>query len=117
MGLFRHFSSSRLDDRRRPRYWPTPETPRLPNPDPANYKIIKSAVLGCFLVVLVNYPDCANYEGNKILVFENTSLEELMTQKLIDPHFSNSSKYKHPIARFEPTKRGWILACSMCILG
>ena len=37
-------------------------------------------------------------------------IEKLKAQKVIDPHFSESKKYYSPIARFEPTMRGWGMA-------
>lgn len=83
------------------------------NPDPRNWKIIKSEEIGTHLIVMMQYPDCTNYEGKKILMFENVSMAGLMGQKLIDPHFfpnNNNFKFKSPIARFEPTDRGWEMA-------
>jgi len=83
------------------------------NPDPKNWKIIRSEEIGTHLIVMMQYPDCTNYEGKKILLYENTTLIGLLGQKLIDPHFfpnSNDFKYKSPIARFEPTDRGWEMA-------
>lgn len=84
------------------------------NPDPNNYKIIKAHENKGYLVLKINYPDCNNYEGNKILVFENTTLIELINQKIIDPHFfqDKSNKYISPIARFIPTENGWAMALS-----
>lgn len=79
----------------------------LPNPDPNNYKIKRSSSLHGNLLVEVNYPDCTNYEGNKILLYRETTLKQLKKQKHIDPHFARSKKFKSPVARFEPTKRGW----------
>lgn len=82
---------------------------KLPNPNPANYEILLSLYDDDkkFLLVLIKYPDCTNYEGKKILLYKNTTLEQLLKQKLIDPHFSTSKKYRSPIARFEPTAYGW----------
>lgn len=80
------------------------------NPDPTNYKIFSHYYCGEFLVIKIKYPNCDNYEGKKILVYKNTTLEDLMKQKSIDPHFSNNKKYKSPIARFEPTDEGLKMA-------
>lgn len=63
------------------------------NPDPANYKIIETLTFGNILIVEIQYPDCRNYEGRKILVFEGVSAQALRRQKLIDPHFSKNSQY------------------------
>jgi hypothetical protein len=87
---------------------------KLPNPDPNNYNIVESKQIDNFLVLKVNYPDCINYEGNKILVFENISLDDIINQNSLDPHFSDTTKYHTPIARFEPTDRGFYLACWFC---
>ncbi len=85
--------------------------PKLPNPDPDNYKIIAVAERGDFMVTKINYPDCTNYEGNKILVFQGVKLLDLINQKLIDPHFCSANpKYAFPIARFTPTDEGWQMA-------
>lgn len=78
----------------------------LPNPKPGNYKILNSVQLGQYLVIKIKYLDCTNYEGVKVLVFKST-LYKLRKQKLIDPHFSENKKFISPIARFEPTSRGW----------
>jgi hypothetical protein len=83
------------------------------SPNPHNYSIVKYFSANNHLVVMINYPNCTNYEGNKILVFENTSIDELKMQKLIDPHFFNSKKYKSPFARFRPTDKGWKAAISL----
>lgn len=87
-----------------------------PNPNPANYRIINDLQINNNLVVEILYPDCSNYEGRKILVFKGISLEKLLKQKLIDPHFSENKKYKSPFARFEPTKKGWEAALKLAYL-
>lgn len=92
-------------------YSPAPEIPPG-NPDPAKYKIIDTLTIGNLLIVEIVYPDCKNYEGKKILVYEGITALLLRQQKYIDPHFSNNSKYKSPIARFEPTGRGMVMAVS-----
>jgi len=81
----------------------------LPNPDPKNYKILSSQVIEGFLIVEVKYFDCTNYEGRKIMLYD-TTLEELESQKYIDPHFSDNKSFISPIARFEPTPKGWFCA-------
>jgi hypothetical protein len=58
----------------------------------------------------MQYPDCTNYEGNKILVFRGVTLIDLVNQRQIDPHFFKDAKVKSPIARFEPTPQGWTMA-------
>ena len=98
MGVMKLFSSSSYDSNQQP------------NPNPKNYQILSSAVIGSFLVLRIKYPDCTNYEGMKILVFENTTEEDLRKQGSIDPHFSQNPNYVSPIARFKPDDEGWEMA-------
>jgi len=79
-------------------------------PDIKNYKIIKKHEEGRYLILKINYTTSKNYEGNKILVFEDCTIEELVKQGSIDPHFGEKKAYKYPIARFAPTKEGWMNA-------
>lgn len=88
----------------------TSKSSKLPNPDPYNWRILESIQYGRFLVVKINYPDCKNYEGNKILLYDGVTLQQLRNQGTIDPHFSENKKFHSPIARFEPTVRGWVMA-------
>jgi len=88
---------------------PNIESKRLPNPDPHNFTIIKTEQIGYVLVVKIKYPDCTNYEGNKILVYKCT-LDELMNQTELDPHFCDDTSHIYPYARFKPTAYGWDLA-------
>jgi hypothetical protein len=118
MGLGLGFSKSSYDDKKLISSTTTINNVtinKLPNPDPNNYKILQALNVGRFLILKINYVDCTNYEGNKILVFENATLEELINQKSIDPHFSNNKKFKSPICRFEPTKKGWMMAKALCM--
>ena len=43
----------------------------LGGPQPRRFNIIDTLSIGKYLIVTINYPDCKNYEGNKILVYEN----------------------------------------------
>ena len=81
------------------------------NPNPKNYKVIKAEAVKSHLVVMIKYPDCKNYEGNKVLVYQNMTLSALISRTQIDPHFSD--KVKSPVARFEPTDLGWLLAIKL----
>lgn len=85
----------------------------LPNPNPANYSILRSKILNNHLVIEIKYHDCTNYEGRKIMLYDDCTLEELIEQKLIDPHFCDNKNYFSPIARFEPTESGWNNACAL----
>lgn len=86
----------------------------LPNPDPENYEILRTEIVGRFLVMKIKYPDCVNYEGTKILVFRDVKMEALLEQGAIDPHFCENEKFISPIARFIPDINGWIMAVRFC---
>ena len=73
------------------------------------FKITTICAFGDWVYVEVNYPGCANYEGNKILVYYKVKPADISNAKEIDPHFSNTNAIK-PIARFEPTEYGKLLA-------
>lgn len=106
MGLFKKNSHSSYENM----------CDELPNPDPSRYKIIKYKTIGKYLIVCLNYPDCTNYEGNKILLYKDCSIEDLKRQKYIDPHFSNSIMFHSPIARFVPNGEGWYMATNLANL-
>lgn len=80
-----------------------------PNPNPKNFKFKKINEMTPYTIVWVNYPDCVNYEGDKIMVFENMTVEDIANAKVIDPHFCDGDHIS-PIARFEPTAKGWEMA-------
>lgn len=80
------------------------------NPDSSRYRIDTFKKIDKFLIVWIVYPNCTNYEGQKILVYQNIEMRDLLNQKLVDPHFSNNTKYHSPIARFVPTNEGWEMA-------
>lgn len=127
MGLFRLFSLSSYDNSRAaPSYQriaPMPEPPRnepasspplLPNPDPTRYDILRSEQVGKYLIVMLRYHGCTNYEGVKVSVYRDCTLKQLRAQKRIDPHFAESKKFHSPIARFVPTEDGWEMAQKLC---
>lgn len=84
------------------------------NPNPARFNINKMLEVGSYLIAEVYYPNCQNYEGKKILVFEGVPEKVLQKQISLDPHFCDSSEHPSPVARFEPTARGWNYAVSFC---
>lgn len=86
----------------------------LPNPNPKNYKILDHISIGEYIILKIKYLDCVNFEGKKILVYRNVSIEKIKNQKLIDPHFSQNTKFISPIARFLPTNEGWDMAVLFC---
>lgn len=81
-----------------------------PNPDPSNWMILESRQIKDMLIVRIKYPNCTNYEGTKILVYEGVTIDQLKQQRAIDPHFSENEQFHSPVARFEPTARGWRMA-------
>lgn len=83
------------------------------NPDPENYEIVRTNQVGNHLVMLVRYPDCSNYEGNKVLLFKDTTLLDIKKQKVLDPHFCDNEDFISPFARFEPTTYGYNVALQL----
>lgn len=81
-----------------------------PDPDPLRYKILDAIQYDKYLVVKIKYLNCINFEGVKILVYEDCTLLDLVKQEVIDPHFSNNKARKSPIARFVPTDSGMEMA-------
>lgn len=88
-------------------------TPKDRNPNPKNYTIKRLATRGSYLIAEIVYPDCTNFEGRKILVFAGITSKRLRRSGFIDPHFCDR-RHISPVARFEPTVRGWELAELMC---
>jgi len=82
------------------------------DPNPAKFMIRKYNEQNGNLAILINYPNCKNYEGEKIIVFKNTTWEDVKNLKEIDPHFTDEATIK-PFARFEPTTEGWLSAVSL----
>lgn len=83
------------------------------NPDPANFKIEQITETANYTVAEIRYPDCKNYEGLKVLVYEGRVRDALLAAKTIDPHFEHPMFNQNglaPVARFEPTDRGRALA-------
>lgn len=95
MGMRGPFSSSSVDY----------SVPNPTNPDPMNFKVIKWKSVGKNLVIKLHYPDCTNFEGMKVCLFQNTDILWFQGKTECDPHFYNSTS--SPFARFKPTKEGW----------
>lgn len=85
------------------------QTTIVNSPNPKNFRILNHQSFGKFFLVEINYPDCINFEGNKILLYENSNISELEKLDSIDPHFSDK-KNLSPIARFCPNNDGRALA-------
>jgi hypothetical protein len=77
-----------------------------PNPDPSRWKLLHGSRFPNATILMVQYLDCTNYEGKKILVFDtntffrNRTLEGIQKEPL-DPHFNE--KDSSLIARFNPS--------------
>jgi hypothetical protein len=82
--------------------------------DPYNFRITAWYQKGSYLVIKINYPSAKHYEGDKILVYDGITIEDLKDLKVIDPHFLENKEKPTPIARFEPTDEGWIYAQKFC---
>ncbi len=79
---------------------------KAPAPNPLNFKVKNTIQVNCHLVAWIHYPDCNNFEGDKVLLYLNLSEKELYAQKSLDPHFNKDRKVVSPFARFEPTFQG-----------
>ena len=85
------------------------------SPDPRNFRIDQISEINGFKLVVVNYPDCKNYEGDKILVYDKiVTVEQIKNSKFLDPHFCNTKEHISPIARFKPDKNGMLYAIVFC---
>jgi len=112
MGIIKFFSSCRCNctcgsckPAEPPRF--KAKFKKLPNPNPENFRIIDDFRIGQFTMLTVVYPDCTNFEGIKILIF-NKPMPIRGSIKFLDPHFCE--KHISPIARFEPTDEGKLYA-------
>ena len=93
-------------------------------PDSKNYDIEAVEKIGPHLVLKVSYPNCKKcaYEGNKVMVFLNTTELDVLRWKEIDPHFrpqkeegtqyakgalKDPKKAPSPAARFPASDEGW----------
>lgn len=68
--------------------------------------------MGNYLVIEATYPNCTNYEGKKILLYNKyrSSAEVLAANNgELDPHFSE----KGPIARFSPGTLGRLMLATL----
>jgi hypothetical protein len=74
---------------------------RHPNdPDPELFKICEIEQRGDFVIAKIRYPNCTNFDGLKVLVWRNRTVEEIKKMVLIDPHFLEEDLSL--IARFMP---------------
>lgn len=99
-----------------PRFSVAGQTP-IPrgNPDPQRFTILCSEQIGPHAVIKVRYHGVINYEGIKVIVYLDTSVEEIESQTSLDPHFDLPPGIR-PFARFEPTLRGWSAAKALAVM-
>ena len=81
-----------------------------PNPDPVKFNVHATLQVGRHTVAKVTYPDCTNYEGEKILLYLCTTSVQILSMDILDPHFDDNEEILSPFARFEPTDDGWDIA-------
>lgn len=84
------------------------------NNNPNNYIVEEYIELNNHLILLVKFIEDDNNVSKNILVYKNTSFNEINEQKIIDPDFNDNVKYKCPIARFVPNELGMLLAVKFC---
>jgi hypothetical protein len=94
------------------------ETYHPADPRPNLFKIKEIKQIGKFVLAVVNYPNCTEYNGDKILIYDFVSVADVASQKLLDPHFimprSGVDKGVYPVARFVADWHGRMLAESFC---
>lgn len=76
-----------------------------PAPDPKNFIVHMEYGWGLYKAYKVNYPNCTNFEGDKILV---TKGKIDKNAKDLDPHFGEDNNI---MARFRPGE--WQAACDL----
>ena len=105
MGLRLFSSTSSCSCSTQPEQPTSAEQP--PNPNPKRFSIVSVTFYSNAYVLLVNYPDCTTYEGNKLIVFRG-KFPGVENIQWLDPHFFRD--HKSPVARFRPDEEGRYLA-------
>jgi len=82
------------------------------DPIPDKFKIIDLVQEGNYVCAEIQYPNCTNFEGTKIIVFKDATVEEVKSMALIDPHFLEGNKV---FARFRPTPEGKLASVACCV--
>jgi hypothetical protein len=82
-----------------------------PNPNPNLFHIIRSHEIrhARLTVVMVNYPGCTTYGGDKVSVYDKP-LSVVTALARLDPHFTENRAENSPIARFPGDANGWQMA-------
>ena len=104
MGVVNFGSSDSRDCGRCP---PTQTVRVNSTPDPTNFVIRKKMIVNGYPILVVQYIDVLNYEGIKVLMYEN-NFDFNKIKNRIDPHFFKEGD--SPIARFVPNEAGIELA-------
>ncbi len=76
-------------------------------PHPEIFQVLECLEGSNFLYVVVKYPHCTNFQGEKVLVMKDTSARAVCLMKVLDPHFYEDNKI---VARFKPDEEGKKLA-------
>lgn len=83
------------------------------SPDPKDFHVLDAEEVDGHLILKVRYPSCkkCSFEGDKILVFAQTTALQALRWKEIDPHFRAKSsalldKAPSPCARFPASSEG-----------
>lgn len=79
--------------------------PKANAPDPIKWRYLRHIQYEDAYVLELKYEGCTNCYGKKILVYLGVYDEKTRHR---DPHFDFGDT--SPIARFEPTTRGWVWA-------
>lgn len=75
-----------------------------PNPDPTRWRLLDCHDFIGAHVLIVQYLDCTNYEGRKVMVY----VGPYRKRRHLDPHFTFAPD--SPIARFRPDDEGIAMA-------
>lgn len=78
---------------------------KMPNPD--NFDIKDVFEYGEYKVLIVHYPGCTNFNGEKCMVVK-CSMIDLIKAKRLDPHFDKVKPLSNIeiVARFPPSQEG-----------
>lgn len=91
-----------------------PSEPEAKAPNPRCFLIEYMKQIGPNVVARIRYPNCANFEGLKIVVYRDATVKMISDQVELDPHFSQNGL--SPFARFKPTADGWNAAEALACL-
>lgn len=83
------------------------------NLNPNKYRVLREKRIKNFIIMKILYLDCNIEHGNKILVFKDCTLLDIVNQKEgIIPEFCDNQNIISPIAIFKPDDNGWNFAVS-----